>query len=57
MSLSYTSEPYLCVMNMKNICVFVLLFLVSLGSAEVDDATLPHWQDLECEVKFDMKQS
>merc|ERR1712029_921473 len=38
-----------CVMNMKNICVFVLLFLVSHGSAEVDDATLPQWQDLECE--------
>ena len=53
----WASYKYLCVMNKKNMCVFVLLFLVSHGSAEVDDATLPHWQDLECEVKVDMKQS
>merc|ERR1711971_410646 len=38
-----------CVMNIKNICVFVLLLFMSHCSAEVDDATLPRWQDLECE--------
>ena len=43
---------YLGDMNMKTqlIRVVVLLISVIIGSAEVDDTTSPHWQDLECEV-------
>ena len=37
-------------MNMKLMSVVILLISVSFGSTEVDDATLPHWQNLECEV-------
>ena len=37
-------------MYMKVEFVVVLLFSVNIGSAEIDDAILPHWQNLECEV-------
>ena len=35
---------------MKLMLAVVLFISVSIGLAEVDDDTLPHWQNLECEV-------
>ena len=35
---------------MKLTCAVVLLSFVTLVLAVVDDVTLPHWQNLECEV-------
>ena len=48
---------YLGDMNMKMqlMCVVVLLISVIIGAKEVDDETLPHWQDLECEVRYKVK--
>ena len=35
---------------MKSMCVVILSITLSLGIADVDNATLPGWQNLECEV-------
>ena len=42
-------------MKMQLMCVVVLLISVIIGAKEVHDETSPHWQDLECEVRYKVK--